>query len=331
MTEPYIIVIGASQGGIQALSTLVSSFPSNLPATIFIVLHSSPDYKSHLDEVLSTKGALPVIQPQNGEKIKTGTIYVAPSNRHLVVKYDHVNLPFGPHENRSRPSIDVLFRSAAAYHTSRVIAVLLTGYLDDGVSGLSAVKRCGGKIIVQDPNDAEVPDLPKNAIRSMEIDHILPLKEIAAQLIDIVHQPFGDPVAVPEEIMADIKVSEHTVPGLERMNKLGTITPYTCPDCGGTLWDAKNEPAGRLVCHTGHSFTIDSFLKGQAEVIEDSLWAAIRFFDERIKILENLAEKDHEKLHLQSTQNYRKKIKELKYHMQILRDFVVSGGLTVSN
>ncbi|MGB3221873.1 MAG: chemotaxis protein CheB [Desulforhopalus sp.] len=331
MTNPYIIVIGASKGGINALSRLVSFFPDNLPAAIFIVQHSSPDYKSHLDEILSTKGVLPVIQPQNGEKIKSGTIYVAPSNRHLVIKDNHVTIPFGPHENRVRPSIDVLFRSAAAHHTSRVIAVLLTGYLDDGVSGLFAVKRCGGTVIVQDPDDAEVPDLPRNAIRFMEIDHILPLKEIAAQLIDTVHQPVGDAVEVPEEIMTDIKVSEHTVPGLERMKNIGTITPFTCPDCGGTMWDAKNEPAGRLVCHTGHSFTMDSFLKGQAEVIEDSLWAAIRFFDERIKILENMAEKENQKKYLQSTESYRKKIKELKYHMHILRDFIVSGGLTISN
>ena len=249
------------------------------------------------------------------------------ADRHLLVKEDYVKVSYGPQENRFRPSIDVLFRSAAAYHTSRVIAVLLTGYLDDGVSGLVAVKRCGGITIVQDPGEAEVPDLPENAIRKVALDHILTLENTAAKLIDEVHKPSGPQVPVPEEIMTNIKVSEHTVPGLDRMEKIGEITPFTCPDCGGTLWDVKNEPQGRLICHTGHSFFMSSFLKAQAEVIENSLWAAIRLLDERIKVLQNLAEKSNQDdlshLHL----NYHSKIKELKYHMYILRDFIVSGGL----
>ena len=332
MVNCSIIVIGSSAGGVQALTELVRFLPEDFPGSIFIVHHISPGYKSHLAEILTAKGKLPAISPEDGEAIKPGIIYVARENRHLLVKQDHVMVPFGPRENRLRPSIDALFRSAAAYQTSRVVAVLLTGYLDDGVSGLAAVKRCGGITIVQDPQEAEVPDLPNNAITSMEVDHVLPISAIAAKLVEIVHQPAGEPLPVPEEIIMDVKVSEHTVPGgLRSMHNVGEITPYTCPDCGGSMWEVKDEPMGRLMCHTGHSFTMSSFLTSQSEVIENSLWEVIRFIQERMKVIERLAEKDRENGREDSAWNYLKKNEELNYHVRILREFIVSGGLAMKN
>ncbi len=325
--KPYIITIGTSYGGVQALSRLVSFLPDDFPAAIFIVQHNSPSFKSHLAEILAREGPLPVLVPEEGEKIKAGTIYVAVPNRHMVIKEDYITIPFGPHENRVRPSIDVLFRSAAAHHTSRVIAVLLTGYLDDGVSGLFVVKRCGGTTIVQDPLEAEAPDLPENAIRHGGIDQVLTLQDIAAKLIEIIHLPPRPSVPVPEDIVADIRVSEHTVPGMQRMEKIGAITPFTCPECGGTMWKAKDDPTGRLICHTGHSFTTNSFLAGQAELIENSMWAAVRFLDERIKVLQNLEERSKRGDSSVPQDYYQNKIDELRYHMHILRDFIVSGGL----
>ena len=332
MINHSIIVIGTSKGGVQALTELVSLLPKDFPASIFIVQHLSPGFKSQLAEILSAQGDLPAITPEDGDQIKPGIIYVARENRHLLVQQDHIILPFGPRENRLRPSIDALFRSAAAYQTSRAVAILLTGYLDDGVSGLAAVKRCGGITIVQDPQEAEAPDLPNNAINSVDVDHVLSISEIAEKLVEIVHQPAKKPLPVPEEIKMDVKVSEHSVPGgLRKMSEMGEISPYTCPDCGGVMWDVENEPVGRLVCHTGHSFTMNSFLHSQSEVIENSLWEVIRFIQERIKIVERLAEKDRQDGRADSASNYYKKNEELSHHVRILRKFIISGGLAMKN
>ena len=320
MANRDIIVMGASKGGVEAFSKLASLLPADFPGAVFIVQHSSPEFRSRLHEILSHKGRLPAIQPQDGDRIRPGVIHVAPRDRHLLVKTDHVETPFGPHENRSR--------SAAAFHTTRVVAVLLTGYLDDGVSGLSAVKRCGGFTIVQDPREADAPDMPENAIRHVAVDHVLSLEAIASRLSDIVREPAPDPIPVPEEIMEKIKVSEHEVPNIERMNRIGEVTPFTCPDCGGAMWNAKNEPVPRLVCHTGHSFTVKAYLEGQAKVIENSLWAAIRFMNERIKTLKDLVEMEQGKGALVTPGIYEERLRELDYHMRIIRKFIVSGGLS---
>jgi two-component system chemotaxis response regulator CheB len=227
-----------------------------------------------------------------------------------------------------RPSIDVLFRSAAGYCTTRVIAVLLTGCLDDGVSGLAAVKRCGGIAIVQDPAEAEAPEMPQTAISKVEIDHVLPLEGIARKIIALSGEPAGAIPDVPEDIMTDIKNSEYNIPDLEEMEKLGRVTPFTCPECGGVMWKRDNEPIARYVCHTGHSFTEKSLLEGQSKVIEYSLWKAIRHLEERVKILRTMAEGDREKGKSKSAVGLGEKADDLKHHADIIRDFIVSGKLT---
>ncbi|MFP4349986.1 MAG: chemotaxis protein CheB [Desulfococcaceae bacterium] len=322
-----ILVIGASFGGLAVLRRLLSRLPEDFAAPVFIVQHISPTAETILHKILEANGPLPALLPEDGEKITPGTIYVAPPNRHLLVKKDHVAVVFGPKENRSRPSIDALFRSAAAYHTTRVAAVLLTGYLHDGVSGLNAVKRCGGITLVQDPNEAEAPELPQTAIDRVEIDHVLPLEGIGRKLLDIIGQPAGEPPEVPEEIMEDVKVSEHEIPNIDRMHEVGDQTPYTCPECGGGLWRMKNEPITRYRCHTGHAFSEQSFLAGQAEVIENSLWATIRLVQERIDVLTRMAETARKKNREDSAADLEKKMEEMIYHVRTIRRFILSGLL----
>ncbi len=321
-----ILVIGASLGGLAVLRRLVSRFPENFAASVFIAQHISPTAETFLHEILEANGPLPALLPEDGEKITPGTIYVAPPNRHLLVKKDHVAVVLGPKENRSRPSIDALFRSAAAYHTTRVAAVLLTGYLHDGVSGLNAVKRCGGITLVQDPDEAEAPELPRTAIERVEVDHVLPLEGISRQLLGIIGQPAGDPPEVPEEIMEDVKVSEHEIPNIERMHEVGDQIPYTCPECGGALWRMKNEPITRYRCHTGHAFSEESFLAGQAEVIENSLWSTIRYVQERIDVLAKMADKARKKG--RDDTPLQQKIEEMTYHVRTIRRFILSGLLS---
>ncbi len=326
MPNRDIIVMGASSGGIEALSKIVSLFPPDLSASVFVVQHIPAHIPSVLDQILSKKGPLPAVHPDHDGGFVPGTVYVAPPNRHLLVKPgNRTELTYGPRENRVRPSINALFRSAAAFYTSRVVAVLLTGYLDDGVSGLFAVKSCGGTAIAQDPSEAEVPDMPKAAIKNVDIDHVLSLEEIAAKIVELSKQPAGAPPEVPEEIMVEIKVSQHRMPDIDELKKIGDSTSFTCPECGGVLFRVRGEPISRYICHTGHSFTNSSYLAEQSEIIEYSLWSAVRHLQERAKVFLNMAENEEERGRKEKAGEFKVKADEIAYHVKVIRDFIVSG------
>jgi len=325
MANHDIVVMGASYGGLAAYTKLLSLLPRDFHASIFVVLHISPRFPSYLEQILSGKVKLRVLQPKGGEKPEQGTVYVAPPNHHLLLKEDHIAIVKGPRENLARPSIDVMFRSAAVACKSRVIAVLLTGLLDDGVSGLAAVKRCGGITIVQDPAEAEAPDMPNTAIKHAPVDHILSLEEIAAKLQEIVGRPAEEPSPIPEELMDEVKLSEHEVPELDEMEKIGDLTPFTCPECGGAMWSVKDEPFARFLCHTGHSFTTQAYIAEQSKLIENSLWSAVRFMQERAKVLEKMIVNDKENGRTGSVKEYDTKIRELKHHARTIRGFIASG------
>ena len=322
-----IIVVGASYGGLTAFSKLVSYLPKSLPAPIFFVQHVSPAHMSHLADILSNRGPLRAIQPTDHSPYEEGVVYTGAPNHHLLVKNAHLRVVHGPTENRFRPSIDALFRSAAAYHTTRVVGVLLTGYQDDGVLGLEAVKRCGGTAIVQDPNEAEVGVLPRNAIQRVQVDEVLPIEGIAKKLVELSELPADPPRAVPEDIMAGAKVSEHEIQALDTMQKIADATPFTCPDCGGVLWKIKNENVYSMRCVTGHAYTLEAYMDGQGAALENALWGAIRFMEERIKLVEVLQREAHEKKWRGSAEQYAKTTAELKQHASVLRNFVMSGSL----
>ena len=180
MAKKDIVVIGASAGGIEALRELVSELPADLPAALFVVVHIQPYAVSRLPEILSRAGALPATHASNGEPIQPGHIYVAPPDRHLLVRQGRIALSRGPRENHSRPAIDPLFRSAARAYGSRVIGVVLSGALYDGSMGLLVVKTRGGMAIVQDPREAAVDSMPRSALRLVEADAVLPSSENSA-------------------------------------------------------------------------------------------------------------------------------------------------------
>ncbi|MGI4975299.1 MAG: chemotaxis protein CheB, partial [Janthinobacterium lividum] len=165
-----IVVIGTSAGGMTALLALAKTLPVDFPAPIFVVLHVAPNSPSLMPELLNSVSALKAKHPQNGETVRPGVIYLAPPDHHLLLEDDRVLVTRGPKENRFRPSIDALFRSAAYTYGPRVIGVVLTGYLDDGTSGLWSVQRMGGLTIVQEPRDAEQPAMPTNALKFVVAD-----------------------------------------------------------------------------------------------------------------------------------------------------------------
>jgi two-component system chemotaxis response regulator CheB len=286
-----IIVVGASAGGVEALSHLVAGLPAGLPAAMFIVLHIPAGAPSMLADILCQDGPLPGAQAEDGEAIQTGQIYVAPPDFHMLLRPGHIELTRGPRENHVRPAIDPLFRSAARAYGDRVIGVVLTGHLYDGTAGLMAIRGAGGVAVVQDPADALVDTMPRTARDIAGADYVLPLAQISTTLIDLVHRSppkEGDtPVADPEENAQ--KVVQRAKAEQEAGGKRGDVSVLTCPECGGTLFQLENAKLIQFSCHVGHSYYAEALLAEQNEALEAALWTAVRMFKEKGVLARQLA------------------------------------------
>lgn len=289
-----IVVIGASSGGVSALLDLVKTLPADFPAPIFIVQHVGADSPSILPDLLSRAGALPAKHPRHDEAVEPGTIYVAPPDHHLLVENDKVLVTRGPKENRFRPSIDALFRSAAYTYGPRVIGVVLTGYLDDGTSGLWSLQRLGGLAIVQDPHDAVSPAMPANALQYVRADHVVPLAELGGLLVRLTAERApGKPRVTKAEL--DLLEIELTIAKKDNAFELGIIdkgelTPFTCPDCHGALTQLIEGKLIRYRCHTGHAYTISSLLSELSTSVENHLYQTMRGLEETKMLLGRLGE-----------------------------------------
>ncbi|BAU09635.1 CheB methylesterase [Leptolyngbya sp. NIES-3755] len=278
MVKPDIIVIGASAGGLGAFDTLVPQLPPDFPAAVFIVWHISPDHPSLLPQILARSSALPVAHAINHESIEPGHIYIAPPDHHLLVEPGTVRLTRGPKENRFRPAIDVLFRSAARSYGRRVVGIVLTGSLDDGAAGLYAIKQRGGIAVVQDPIDALHASMPKAALQSVEVDYCVPIDQMAALLVQLVNESIDDQEEslVSNNLEIEVGVAREDN-GLERgIINFGEFSPYTCPECHGVLMQLKEGNLIRFRCHTGHAYSLNSLLAEVTESIEETLWDGIR-------------------------------------------------------
>ncbi|NEQ20591.1 MAG: chemotaxis protein CheB [Microcoleus sp. SIO2G3] len=278
MLKPDIIVIGASAGGLKAFETIVSQLPSNFPAAVFIVWHISPDYPSILPEILARSTPLRVKHARDKEPIRPGHIYIAPPDHHMLVEWGYVRLSRGPRENRFRPAIDVLFRSAARSYGERVIGGVLTGSLDDGAAGLYAIKERGGIAVVQDPADALHSSMPRAAIKAVEVDYCVRIIEMGALLAHLVNKaiPLQEVNPVSEKMDIEVGVAREDN-GLEMgIMKLGELSPYTCPECHGVLLQLKEGSLLRFRCHTGHAYSLNTLLAEVTQSIEESLWDGIR-------------------------------------------------------
>ena len=265
-----IIVIGTSAGGLDALRRLTAGLPADLPASIFVVRHCSPG-PSRLAEILNRSGPLPAINPIDHEPVRSGLIYVAPPDRHMLIQDGHVCTSQGPKENHSRPAIDPLFRSAARSYGARVIGVILTGDLDDGTAGLFAVKEQGGIAIVQHPDDAVYPSMPQSALKHVEIDFCLPISEMAAKLVQLTKDPVAEIAKPSFGLEVEYRISLGDTVAIEQLMALGTLSPFICPDCQSAMWELPNNGFIRFRCRMGHGHTTQSLLAGQHENIENLL------------------------------------------------------------
>jgi two-component system, chemotaxis family, protein-glutamate methylesterase/glutaminase len=285
-----IIVVGTSAGGLEALDELIGQLPKDLGASLLIVQHMAPPNSGEaLMRRLSRHKLFAVKLAKDGERVKPGRIYIAPPDHHLLLKTDKVLVRKGARENRSRPAVDPLFRSAAVAHGSRVIGVILTGMLDDGTAGLVAIKRCGGVTVVQDPNDAAYPGMPQSALDNLKVDFCVPIAEMGQLLATLVAKPHGKTKPIPGDVRTEAEIAERVSSDIAQVERLGSQVPYNCPNCGGVLWEMDAPVAKRYRCHTGHAFTATALLASQSEKIEEMLWISLRMFEERKNLLNSMA------------------------------------------
>jgi len=283
-----VVVIGGSQGAIEALLQIMSSLPADLPTALFVVVHVPIEADSYLPKILERAGHLKVQSAKDGEPIRPGAVYVAPPDYHLTVEGRTVQVHKGPRENRHRPAIDPLFRSAARAFGPGAIAVILSGNLDDGSAGSFAVRQRGGIAIVQDPADAQASEMPRRALEYGGADYRLPSQDIAPKLIELIHSR--------ETVMKGSRrarkthktkknESDREIRGNEEVaystEGSGNPSVFACPECHGVLWQVRDGRFRRYRCRVGHAYSPASLKAEMDQSGERALWAAMRALEEK--------------------------------------------------
>jgi two-component system chemotaxis response regulator CheB len=324
-----IVVIGASAGGVEALVRVVAGLPRDFGAAVFVVLHMPADVPSALASILSRSGALRADIARDGEPIMSGRIYVPEPNRHLVLQPGRVRLTAGPRENSARPSVDMLFRSAARTYGRRVVGVVLSGTLRDGALGLATIKQRNGVTMVQDPAEALFAGMPESALSTSHVDYCLPVATIPKQLIELTHKTTEPSTMHPAESNPASEVTTHAADEpLHRSSpkKPNAASGLTCPECHGSLWEIEDSGGLRFECRIGHAYGVDALIADQGQAVEAALWSAINVLQERSATFRRLAG-------LASVQGmgprYQQRAEQVEQHantlLNLLRRLIIDG------
>lgn len=317
------MVIGGSAGAFEPLGRLVALLPKDLPASVFVALHLSPDFPSVIPQLLAKRSQVPVRHAMNHEVIQGGTVLVAPPDHHLLIQDSEVVLSRGPKENRHRPAIDVLFRSAARTYGPRVAAVVLSGQLDDGSAGLMAVKMRGGLSIVQDPKEAMAPEMPTRAIEYAGADHVLSVDQIAEFLVSISSEelpfPEDSEAEVSEELEDEARQANLEEPLDYRTN--GNPSVFACPECHGVLWEVQDGRLLRFRCRVGHAYTADTLQVALSESGEHALWVAMRTLEEKAALLRRMAHRTGRHM----AAHYREEAAGFDVHAETIRKMLLEN------
>lgn len=305
MDNRDVLAIGTSAGGVEALLHLAKHFEPGLPASVFVTIHSSPDFRSSLDELLTRAGPLPARFASDGERYSKGQIYIAPANRHLLIERDRIVLGNGPRENNARPAIDPMMRSIALCCGPRAIGVVLTGTMGDGASGLWTLDCCGGITVVQDPKDAAFAEMPTNALKKVQPDHLLGLAEMPKLFANLARQSAGETSPVPDNIPFEVDIARGESSTADRMEKmeraektrkmgrmdrmgmmdqLGRRSVFACPDCNGVMWEIGEGNLVRYRCHIGHAYTAEVMSLALDENLRRALSTALRTLEDRVAL-----------------------------------------------
>ncbi|HUQ68401.1 MAG TPA: chemotaxis protein CheB [Planctomycetaceae bacterium] len=327
MTNRDLIVIGGSAGALEPLTDILQGLGSTFGGAVFVVVHTPADSNSALPAILARSTVLPVAYAVQGEAIVRGRVYVAPPDHHLLVQSGTITVTQGPRENGFRPAIDPLFRSAAKIYGDRVVGVILSGAMDDGTFGLGAIKTAGGVAIVQHPYEATTPSMPLSAIQSVEVDHIVRAREISqilaeastngdsAEVLPFPPQP-EQPTLQESRDIELVGISPDRLAARE-----GGPSYYTCPECGGTLWELQEGGDFRFRCHTGHGFTATTLLAEQNGRMEHALWSAIRVLQERAALHLQLSRRFEQRGMVTAATRYSERANHEREQADLLRDF----------
>jgi two-component system, chemotaxis family, protein-glutamate methylesterase/glutaminase len=284
-----VVAVGASAGGVEALTHFAAGLPPDLPYAVLVALHMPAGVPSVLARIIDRNGPLPASEAVDGAPLEPGTITVAVPDRHLLA-YDHrIAVSQGPTENGHRPAINALFRSVALAYGQRAVGVVLSGVLDDGTLGSAAIRSRGGTTIAQAPSDALFPAMPLNAIHAGVVDHQAEASEVGGLLKQLADRVFEDS-AMESDARLELE-NRIAMAGRFSTNfnteDLGPPSGYTCPDCHGALISVST---GNYRCHVGHAWTADALLSARDHEIEGALGVAMRSLQEKAKLSRRLAE-----------------------------------------
>jgi two-component system, chemotaxis family, protein-glutamate methylesterase/glutaminase len=315
----FFVVIGTSAGGSIVVPELLAQINPDLNVVVLVVIHMG---KRSVGDMfvkrLQKQTALKCKLATHGEIVKKGYVYVSRPDHHLMLSKNKIVLGKGPMENRYRPSVDALFRSAAAAHDHRVIGIILTGMLEDGAAGLVAVKRSGGTCIVQDPNEAQYPDMPNAALNNIKPDFVIPITEMGSAIEKVIRKP-PRKASIPADVKEEAAISERVLIGIGNLEQIAKHSLYSCPDWGGGLWQMDANGVTRYRCHVGHAFTEDGLAVTMQANTETALWTAMRIIEERKNLLQSLAAKEKAKGSKEIVRRYLQRIKELEKQIQQLK------------
>jgi two-component system chemotaxis response regulator CheB len=325
-----IIVIGGSSGALESLQEIVSGLPRDLAAAVFVVIHVPAQGKSMLPQILTRAGPMQAVHPAENEAFQLGRIYVAPPDFHLLLSDGRIRLVRGPKENNSRPAIDPLFRTAARVYDSRVIGVVLSGSLDDGTAGLLAVKTRGGIAVVQDPSDTLFPDMPRNAMEAVKVNHCVPKSDIARLLVRLSGEPAKkeQAAAVSDDMRKETEIEAMDMSTIEDRDKPGTPSVFGCPECGGTLWELNDGELLRFRCRVGHAYGPDGLFAAQSEGHDKALWSAFRALEENAALARRLAERARNNKHNSAAEKFEQRARATEEQAKLIHDSLLSGKIS---
>jgi two-component system chemotaxis response regulator CheB len=315
-----VVVVGASAGGVEALSTLVRGLPGDVPAAFLVVLHMPPGASSRLPEILTRGGTLPAEPARDGIEPERGRIYVAPPDHHLVLSAGRMFLIDGARENRVRPAVDPLFRSAARSLGPRVVGVILSGTMDDGTVGMAAIAGAGGATVVQDPGDALADGMPRSAMEAVDVDYVVTASAMGPLIDEIVRTP----VEAHIRRHADLSLLD------EPMDLPASGVDLACPDCGGALQEIRPGGLTRYRCRVGHVFSPESLLAGKGEELESALWAAVRSLEEAASVSGRLAARMRERGAASAAQRFEERQADAAGRADLVRSALLSFEQTVN-